>query len=260
VSFHGDEIVTFEADGARYVAMRRIVENMGLAWASQSVKLEDQKEKFNCYDIVTVGADGKEREMLAMPVEKLPLWLASINPNKIKSPTVRAKIECYQAESAIALYDYWTKGVAIRGDSEGIMTGIDPAAAKVIGGIVKSVVHLQLSTILPGMVADAIAHDPRRSVLNYVSVREILNEAKAESKGRKKLNGRVGRALCKMAAKSTTEARLECPHTEVWLYPRALADRFMREEGAAMVKAHNAAVRGQGLLKLVTLTGTAVFP
>ncbi|MBB4196413.1 hypothetical protein GGD83_000184 [Rhodoblastus sphagnicola] len=84
-------IVTFEAEGVRYVAMRRIVENMGLDWSSQRVKLAEPASKFNCGDIATVGADGKAREMLAMPVEKLPLWLASINPNKIKSDDVRAK-------------------------------------------------------------------------------------------------------------------------------------------------------------------------
>ena len=57
----------------RYVAMRRIVENMGLAWQSQHPKLLAQRGKFNCCLMPTVGADGKEREMLSMPVEKLPL-------------------------------------------------------------------------------------------------------------------------------------------------------------------------------------------
>lgn len=58
--------------------MRRVVENMGLDWARQSVKLSEQASKFNCGDIATVGADGKARGMLSMPVEKLALWLASI--------------------------------------------------------------------------------------------------------------------------------------------------------------------------------------
>jgi len=34
--------VTFEEGGVRYVAMRRIVENIGLMWPSQHVKLMDQ--------------------------------------------------------------------------------------------------------------------------------------------------------------------------------------------------------------------------
>lgn len=84
VPFHGDEIVTFEASCVRYVAMRRIVENTGIDWKCQSDKLLNQEEKFSCGLMPTTGADGKTYSMLSMPVEKLSLWLASINPNKIQ--------------------------------------------------------------------------------------------------------------------------------------------------------------------------------
>lgn len=80
VPFHGDEIVTFERDGAHFVAMRRIVENIELDWARQSTKLLDQKDKFSCCHMPTTGADGKTYSMLCMPIEKLQLWLACINP------------------------------------------------------------------------------------------------------------------------------------------------------------------------------------
>jgi hypothetical protein len=60
--------------------MRRICENLGMAWQSQNAKLMEQREKFNRNDIVTVAEDGKAREMVAVPVRKLALWLASINP------------------------------------------------------------------------------------------------------------------------------------------------------------------------------------
>ncbi len=113
LDFHGDQIVTFEHEGVPHVAMRRVVENLGLAWQSQTIKLRDQAEKFSCHDIVTTGSDGKTYAMLAMPASKLPLWLASINPNKIPDVAIREKVELYQAESAIALHDYWTKGVAL---------------------------------------------------------------------------------------------------------------------------------------------------
>ena len=113
VPFHGDEIVTFESDGSRWVAMRRIVENMGLNWAGQHAKLLEQKSKFNCIDIHTVADDGKPREMLAMPVEKLPLWLASINPAKIKNDVVRVKVERYFAAPRVARADSQNTTVAI---------------------------------------------------------------------------------------------------------------------------------------------------
>lgn len=51
--------------------------------------------------------------MLCMPVRKLPAYLSSITPKKVR-PELRAKIELYQAESDDALWDYWTKGQATR--------------------------------------------------------------------------------------------------------------------------------------------------
>ena len=253
VPFHGDEIVTFEAGGARYVAMRRIVENMGLDWSSQRVKLADQRQKFNCGDIATVGADGKEREMLSMPVEKLPLWLASINPNKIGKADVRAKVERYQAESAIALHEYWTKGVAVRGGASGVLTAISPQAAKVICGIVKAIVHKEVAALAQQAVEHAILADPRRAALNVVSVRQLLDEAKALRKGRRSLNRRVGNALRDRAASDQDGGKaMRCPHTGVWLFDRPFADRFMRDGGTVLVKAHNDRIAGQGRLKLVT--------
>lgn len=253
VPFHGDEIVTFEAGGARYVAMRRIVENMGLAWQSQHPKLLSQRVKFNCHDMMTVGADGKEREMLSMPVEKLPLWLASINPNKISKADVRAKVERYQADSAIALHDYWTKGVAVRGDMAGILTAISPEAAKVIGGIVKAIVHKEVAALTQQAVEQAILADPRRAALNVVSVRQLLDEAKALRKGRRSLNRRVGNALRDRAASDQDGGKaMRCPHTGVWLFDRPFADRFMRDGGTVLVKTHNDRIAGQGRLKLVS--------
>lgn len=148
VKFHGDDLITFERAGSRYVAMRRIVENMGMDWATQSVKIGQQTGKFNCCHIPTIGADGKTRQMLAMPLEKLQLWLATINPNKIKVPETRAKVERYQEESAIALHDYWTKGVAVRSDMDGIIDGMTPEVAKKIGGIVKGIVHKEIGEAL----------------------------------------------------------------------------------------------------------------
>ncbi len=108
VDFHGDDIETFEHDGRPWVAMRRICENIGLAWQGQAEKLRNQSEKFSCKDIVTAGLDGKKYEMLCIPDGKLALWLASINPPKIPDERTRERLELYQSECAIVLHDYWS--------------------------------------------------------------------------------------------------------------------------------------------------------
>ena len=113
VTFHGDTIFCIDYQNQPYTPMRPIVENMGLVWAAQSVKLHANKERWSVSIIETVAQDGNRREMLSMPVRKLPAWLNSINPKKVR-PELRAKIELYQNESDDALWNYWVNGRAER--------------------------------------------------------------------------------------------------------------------------------------------------
>ena len=54
-----------------------------------------------------------------MPVRKLPAYLASINPNKVR-PELREKIILYQNECDDALWNYWMKGQQQAKDPEPI--------------------------------------------------------------------------------------------------------------------------------------------
>ncbi|UUC83849.1 phage antirepressor N-terminal domain-containing protein [Stutzerimonas stutzeri] len=112
VPFYGDTVVLVGQDNEPYVAMKPIATNLGLAWAAQYVKI---MEKFGSVvsEIETTGTDGKQYGMACLPLKKLPAWLYSISPNKVK-PELRDKIVRYQNECDDALWDYWTKGSATR--------------------------------------------------------------------------------------------------------------------------------------------------
>ncbi|WP_343105339.1 phage antirepressor N-terminal domain-containing protein [Escherichia coli] len=111
VPFNDQQILTAMAAGVTYVAMRQIVENIGIDWTGQSVKLRKMKDKFNCRDISMVAADGKLRKLLCIPLKKLNGWLFSINPEKVRAD-IRDKLIQYQEECFTVLHDYWTKGKA----------------------------------------------------------------------------------------------------------------------------------------------------
>lgn len=115
VLFCGRKLVAVEKDGEVFVAMRPIVEAMGLGWGAQNVKLNKNKEKLNCFGIETVGADRKARSMLCIPLKKLNGWLFSINPSKVRED-LRDLIIRYQEECFMVLYEYWTTGKAIKED------------------------------------------------------------------------------------------------------------------------------------------------
>lgn len=111
VPFHNAELYLVEHNGQPYTAMRPIVENMGLDWKAQLVKI---KQRFSSVvgEITTTGKDGKQYLMLCLPLKKLFGWLMTISPNKVK-PELRDTVIKYQEECDDVLWDYWTKGQAI---------------------------------------------------------------------------------------------------------------------------------------------------
>lgn len=112
VPFYNDTLLLAEKDGRPIVIMKPVVTGMGLDWKSQHVKLA---ENFGSTMVIItiVAEDGKLREMVGLDLRKFPAWLYSINPNKVK-PEHRDNIIRYQNECDQVLWDYWTKGAAIR--------------------------------------------------------------------------------------------------------------------------------------------------
>lgn len=123
VPFNGQQIITAMAAGVTYVAMRPIVENLGMSWSTQVRKLSSAMDKFNCVHMNMVGNSGSVhmntplkggiQKMLCIPLKKLNGWLFSINPEKVRAD-IREKLIQYQEECFTVLHDYWTKGAAIR--------------------------------------------------------------------------------------------------------------------------------------------------
>jgi hypothetical protein len=253
IDFHGDQIVTFQHEGQPYVAMRRVVENIGLAWQPQHRKLADESGKYHCHHIVTVDAAGREYPMTAMPVAKLPLWLATINPNKVPDPLKRERIELYQAESAIALHDYWTKGVAIRGDMEGVVTDFDKETMNKLGGMVKVIVRRALADLRePLLDGSLLAH--HASVSRGFTAGEVLDEAGVRNrKGHRGLVRRVSDALRRFAAEkgiAVTIGRLGS--NSAYIFDGSLVRVWLREGGGQrLIERLVEEKRGQGALKLV---------
>lgn len=125
VQFHGQPIITAMVAGVAYIAMRPIVENIGIDWTGQSVKLRNQKEKFNCRDISMVAADGKLRQLLCIPLRKLNGWLFSINPERVRAD-IKDKLIQYQEECFSVLHEYWTKGEVKKKSRQSSATQLTP--------------------------------------------------------------------------------------------------------------------------------------
>ncbi len=256
IPFHGDQLVTFQSNGTPRIAMRHVVENIGLGWGSQRQKLLAQADKFACDDIVTHDASGRRQEMISIPVSKLPLWLATINPNKIPDPVKRAKVELYQAESAIALHDYWTKGIAVRGDLDGVVTNLDPSVMKALGGMFKGIVHKELAAavheLLPAMVSETLASH-RFALIEGVSALEVAEIAGYRRGHRPRgMSQLISRRLGRYHEDRGIPVR-RCRHgsAKVKLFDETASRRWLADGGKVEIDNMIKERGGQGRFKLI---------
>lgn len=82
IDFYDTKLAAIEKDGETYIAMKPIVEGIGLDWKSQHKKLVENKKKFGCGDITTPSKGGPQIS-LCIPLKKLNGYLFSINPEKV---------------------------------------------------------------------------------------------------------------------------------------------------------------------------------
>lgn len=112
IPFRSAKLLLVDQAGEPYVAMKPIVEGMGLAWQAQHAKLSSGRFSSVITMIVTTGVDGKKYEMACLPLKKLPGWLMSIHASKVRHD-LRGGVIAYQNECDDALWAYWNEGHAV---------------------------------------------------------------------------------------------------------------------------------------------------
>lgn len=106
VPFHGDTLEAVQDENGKvWVSLKRGCENLGLSIQGQLSKLKGKpwavvKENF------TTGPDGKTYSMAMIDLDCLPMWLATIDPRKVKEQ-IREKLARYQREAAKVLADHF---------------------------------------------------------------------------------------------------------------------------------------------------------
>ena len=86
----------------QHVAITPICEAIGIAPNKQRERLQDVPQ-FNPYHMVWVASDGKQREMLMLPVEEVGMWLCSINARRVKEE-VRDVLVAFQKHCQVELH------------------------------------------------------------------------------------------------------------------------------------------------------------
>lgn len=113
VPFHGHNLITIEKDGKHHVAMKPIVEAIGLQWEAQLKRIKRNPVLSEGMSMMDTPSNGGMQQMAFIPLDYLNGWLFGIEANRVK-PEIRDKVISYQRECYTALHDYWFKGVAVK--------------------------------------------------------------------------------------------------------------------------------------------------
>lgn len=112
IPFHGSVLVAQRIDGEPAVAVKPICENIGIDFNSQLKRLK-KAPWAAVVMMTTVGADGKNREMVGINRKTLIMWLATIDASRLKNETAKNMVVTYQRECAEALDAYFSDGIAV---------------------------------------------------------------------------------------------------------------------------------------------------
>jgi len=115
VPFAENEITVIEANGKRFVALKPLVEALGLSWSAQYELIHRdpvlQKEVF----VLRGQTNGGMQEMAVLPVDFVNGWLFKIPASRYtgarRETIIKYQQECYQC-----LHDYFHHGGAINPD------------------------------------------------------------------------------------------------------------------------------------------------
>jgi hypothetical protein len=104
IEFYGDAIQIAIVNGAAYIALRPLTEHLGMEWGSQRLRTQrDEVLVAEVRQVLMTGADGKQRQMFAIPLEFLPGWLFGITPSRAR-PELTAKLTRYRRECFSVLW------------------------------------------------------------------------------------------------------------------------------------------------------------
>lgn len=113
VPFYGTELHVVEHGGQPYTPMKSIVEGMGLTWHGQHAKMKANARRWGILEL-RIPSPGGAQTMICAPLRKLPGWLASIEPGKVKDVAARDRVVQYQLECDDVLWQHWQEGLRPR--------------------------------------------------------------------------------------------------------------------------------------------------
>ncbi len=112
VPFHGDTLLILEDHfGDRFVALRPIVDALGLDWSSQHKRIKRDGVLSEGVCVMQTPSEGGDQDAVALPFNLFHGWLFTLQVSRTK-PEIQEKLLAYQLECFDVLHSYFTEGAA----------------------------------------------------------------------------------------------------------------------------------------------------
>ncbi len=181
VNFRGDQLYGFENDDGTFVALKPIVESMGMDWSAQYRRvIRDPIMKEGIAMMATPFSRGGDQEAVCLKLDLVNGWLFTIDTARIKDDDVREKVILYQRECYSVLAKHFAgKHIGNSGpqagetvddpqENEGVKLRMVNESRQVFGNQAAAQLWFRLG--LP--VVPAMLHDPRQlNLLDYSVVK-----------------------------------------------------------------------------------------
>lgn len=106
ISFHGQTVPVFSHNNQHYVAMKPIVENIGLQWEAQFKRIKRNDILNSAISMMEIPSNGGEQQMICLPLDYLNGWLFGVDARRVK-PEIRSRLLTYQRECFRVLNEYF---------------------------------------------------------------------------------------------------------------------------------------------------------
>ena len=87
------------------VALRPIVEDMGLDWSAQLKKIKNHPILSKGVVFIATPSSGGTQETACLSIRRLPFYLATLNTKRIKNRSIRNRVELYQEYAADVIFE-----------------------------------------------------------------------------------------------------------------------------------------------------------
>src|SRR5215204_2623815 len=84
IPFHGGEIVTVRDESGEWMSVNQACAHIGIAPGSQITKLRGKPWALLRDDVAIPDSAGRHRQVTLIHVDSVPMWMATIEPLRVK--------------------------------------------------------------------------------------------------------------------------------------------------------------------------------